>query len=183
MIRKSFLLGIIVSMTVLTAGACASNAFGQTNRPSSPSKKHHGWQPYHGWSRHHDWSRHHNWSWYHDHYAYPFGLLPYGFDHEHHAYPFGHMPYGLEVSQVTPWSPAAQAGIERGDIIIAVNGWPAGTIGEMNRLLARNVGAARLAVIDGKTGLVNQVAVLPLGGGIGVNARTVPIDESTELLR
>jgi membrane-associated protease RseP (regulator of RpoE activity) len=99
-----------------------------------------------------------------------------GRHHSDHRHPYGLLSFGLEVSLVTPWSPAARAGIDPGDIIIAVNGQPTRTMAEMNRLLARSSRAARISVIDGTTGLVNQAWIQPIGGRIGVVAWPVPLD-------
>jgi membrane-associated protease RseP (regulator of RpoE activity) len=95
---------------------------------------------------------------------------------------YGLISYGLQVTQVVPWSPAARLGIEAGDIIVAVNGQSTRTMADLNRLLARSLRPARLSIIDGNTGLMNQVLVQPINGRIGVAAWPVPLNVPTSLL-
>ena len=53
------------------------------------------------------------------------------------------------VANVTPGSPAAQAGLRTGDVIVAVNRRPVGTVAELTRLLGETRGTIALDLFRG----------------------------------
>jgi membrane-associated protease RseP (regulator of RpoE activity) len=84
---------------------------------------------------------------------------------------------GLQVVLVFPESPAAQQGMEAGDIIVGVNGLPTRSQADLTRALTRAGGVARLEVIDCNTGWLNEVTVYPIMGRIGVQTTPVPLND------
>ena len=58
------------------------------------------------------------------------------------------------VANVTPGSPAAQAGLRTGDVIVAVNRRPVGTVAELTRLLGETRGTIALDLFRGGTRLL-----------------------------
>ncbi len=85
-------------------------------------------------------------------------------------------PQGLLITQVLPGSPAAQQGLEPGDVIVGVNGVSVRGIADLNLLLARSPWAAQLNVIDGRTGWSNVVLVYPVNGRIGIIGEPAPLN-------
>ena len=78
---------------------------------------------------------------------------------------------GVFVSQVAPGSPAAQAGLKTGDIILKVEGkriWAPGQLADMMVSLG-NGNTVRLGVLRNgeKSNLNMQIAMLPAGAGLG----------------
>ena len=84
---------------------------------------------------------------------------------------------GLQVVLVFPQSPAAQQGMEAGDIIVGVNGLPVRSQADMIRVLTQAGRVARLEVIDCNTGWPSQVTVYPIMGRIGVQTKVIPIGD------
>jgi membrane-associated protease RseP (regulator of RpoE activity) len=82
---------------------------------------------------------------------------------------------GVMITSVMPGSSAAHQGLERGDVIVSVNGRPVRSPMDLERLISLSGRVADLDVIDCNTGRVNQVAVYPQGGIIGVMVQTVPL--------
>jgi serine protease Do len=70
-------------------------------------------------------------------------------------------PAGVIVTAVTPGSPAASAGLERGDVIFRVNNVPVNTPEELNTLVAQGAkeGGVVLLVRDVKSGNVGYMSV------------------------
>jgi S1-C subfamily serine protease len=85
-------------------------------------------------------------------------------------------PVGLQVMAVVPGSTAARQGIERGDIIAGVNGQAVRSRQDLALLINAAGPAARLQVIDCRTGWQQDVLVYPQGGKIGVSLQPVPFD-------
>jgi membrane-associated protease RseP (regulator of RpoE activity) len=83
--------------------------------------------------------------------------------------------FGLKVFNVVPGSPAARVGFEPGDIIVSVNGQPVSSLADLNRELSRSIGAARLEVLDARTGIPTRTFVRPIDGRIGVYVTPVPL--------
>jgi C-terminal processing protease CtpA/Prc len=84
---------------------------------------------------------------------------------------------GLQVTLVFPESPAAQKGMEIGDVIVAVNGLPVRSQTDLTLALTRGGRVARLEVLDCRTGSPTEVAVNPIMGRIGVQTRVVPLND------
>jgi len=84
---------------------------------------------------------------------------------------------GLKVVLVFPQTPAAQAGLEKGDVIVRVNGIPVGSQADLTSALTRAGGNSRLEVLDGRTGSLSEVTVNPIMGRIGVQTTPVQLDD------
>jgi membrane-associated protease RseP (regulator of RpoE activity) len=84
---------------------------------------------------------------------------------------------GLKVVLVFPQTPAAQAGLEKGDVIVRVNGIPVGSQADLTSALTRAGGSSRLEVLDGRTGSLSEVTVNPIMGRIGVQTTPVQLDD------
>jgi len=69
--------------------------------------------------------------------------------------------YGLRVAQVVPESPAAQAGLLRGDIVVAVGGEPVVTSTTIQRLMVEGVIGQRLEITVWRNGALVDVVALP----------------------
>jgi len=82
-------------------------------------------------------------------------------------------PRGLEVTRVVPGSPAALAGLERGDVIIAVDRQGVRTPDELHRLLHATGHRGELTVRDIRTGRLVVRNVFTRGGHIGVSVAPV----------
>jgi S1-C subfamily serine protease len=82
-------------------------------------------------------------------------------------------PRGLEITRVVPRSPAALAGLERGDVIVAVDRRGVRTPEELHRLLHATGHRGELTVRDIRTGRLLLVNVFTRGGHIGVSVSPV----------
>jgi len=82
------------------------------------------------------------------------------------------MPRGVEVLQVFRDSPADGAGLERGDIIVEVNGTAIRDFNHLRNTLARSRGMVELTVLDVRTGQMTTMEVTPWRGTIGIRGRT-----------
>jgi len=80
------------------------------------------------------------------------------------------------VTQVIPGSTAALQGIERGDIIVRVDGNPVRSLADLRYWVGRAGRVAELEVIDWRTGWPNAVLVYPQFGRIGVDVRPTGLD-------
>jgi S1-C subfamily serine protease len=69
--------------------------------------------------------------------------------------------YGLRVAQVVTESPAAQAGLLRGDIVVAVGGEPVVTSTTIQRLMVEGVIGQRLEITVWRNGALVDVVALP----------------------
>jgi S1-C subfamily serine protease len=69
--------------------------------------------------------------------------------------------YGLRVAQVVPESPAAQAGLLRGDIVVAVGGEPVVTSTTIQRLMVEGLIGQRLEITVWRNGALVDVVALP----------------------
>jgi S1-C subfamily serine protease len=85
-------------------------------------------------------------------------------------------PAGLQVMAVVPGSTAARQGIERGDIIVGVNGQAVRSRQDLALLINAAGPVAKLQVIDCRSGWQQDVLVYPQGGKIGVSLQPVPFD-------
>jgi len=82
---------------------------------------------------------------------------------------------GLRVTSVAYRSPAMLAGLDRGDIILEVDGQDVYTPEQLHRLLHQTGSRGVLKVWDDETRRVRLVRVYPQHGHIGVNVvRVVP---------
>jgi S1-C subfamily serine protease len=88
------------------------------------------------------------------------------------GHPYPHRR-ALEVTQVAWGSPAARAGLERGDLILEVDGRDVDTPGEFHRALHRTGHRGTLTVKDVRTGRLIRLQVNPAGGHMGVNLAAV----------
>ena len=80
-----------------------------------------------------------------------------------------HWPqYGLQVTGVTPGSPAWRQGLQPGDVIASVNGNPVATLQDLRYWVGTTPYAAQLQVIDRNTGRWVWVTVYPINGLLGV---------------
>jgi S1-C subfamily serine protease len=67
---------------------------------------------------------------------------------------------GLRVAQIVPDSPAAEAGLKAGDLLVAVGGTPAATSRELQRLMVADAIGKRVEITVWRNGaLVDAVAV------------------------
>jgi len=82
----------------------------------------------------------------------------------------------LMITYVFPGGSAAQQGLQPGDVIVSINGNPVRSLMDLNRLVGQSGAVAQLQVIDCNSGSVNQVAVYPTFGRIGVAVQVVPLD-------
>jgi membrane-associated protease RseP (regulator of RpoE activity) len=80
-------------------------------------------------------------------------------------------PQALVVTQVFPGSTAARQGIEVGDVIASVDGYPVRSLADMRYRLGQAGPAAELGLIDVRTGWQNAVTVYPQYGRIGVDVQ------------
>jgi membrane-associated protease RseP (regulator of RpoE activity) len=85
-------------------------------------------------------------------------------------------PTGLQVLGVVPGSTAARQGIERGDIIVGVEGQRVRSEADLAYLLRIAGRVAMLQVVDCRTGWQQNVLVYPVAGKIGVILQPVPFD-------
>jgi S1-C subfamily serine protease len=85
-------------------------------------------------------------------------------------------PTGLQVMAVVPGSTAARQGIERGDIIVGVDGQAVRSQADLAYLIKAAGRVARLQVIDSRTGWQQEVLVYPQAGKIGVSLQPVSLD-------
>jgi S1-C subfamily serine protease len=69
--------------------------------------------------------------------------------------------HGLRVAQVVPESPAAQAGLLRGDIVVAVGGEPVLTSTTIQRLMVEGAIGQRLEITVWRSGALVDVVALP----------------------
>jgi len=65
---------------------------------------------------------------------------------------------GIEVTGVLPMSPAQEIGLELGDVITTVHGYPAWSAEIWERLMS-NQGFVRLGILDARTGKVKTIYV------------------------
>jgi S1-C subfamily serine protease len=65
------------------------------------------------------------------------------------------------VAQVVPESPAAQAGLLRGDIVVAVGGEPVVTSTTIQRLMVEGVIGQRLEITVWRNGALVDIVALP----------------------
>lgn len=88
--------------------------------------------------------------------------------HRHSAW--GHYLHhqGLRITSVAYRSPASRAGLERGDVILEVDGDDIYTGDQLHRALHRTGYRGVLTVRDGRSGRIHRVQVLPVGGHIGI---------------
>jgi regulator of sigma E protease len=83
------------------------------------------------------------------------------------------------VVEVAPNSPAAEAGIEAGDIFVSINGNPVQNIGDLTRYFYRNLGKQLTAEIKRTDSTIEEVQLTarrkpPEGeGAVGIAVRTV----------
>jgi len=82
--------------------------------------------------------------------------------------------FGLQVVLVFPQTPAAQVGLDEGDVIIRVNGSPVRSQTDLTSALTRAGASAQMEVLNGRTGSLSEVTVTPIMGRIGV--QTTPIE-------
>jgi S1-C subfamily serine protease len=86
---------------------------------------------------------------------------------------YRHHHDGLRITTVGYRSPAAYAGLERGDVIIEVDGRDVDRPEELHRALHRTGSRGVLTVLDNRSGRIREVRVNPDRGHIGVNV--VPV--------
>src|SRR5262249_21733448 len=75
---------------------------------------------------------------------------------------------GAWINYVQPGGPADRAGLERGDIILSVNGWRVTSREHLLDALARSRGRAELEVINCWDHSRLYVTVFPLGNNLGI---------------
>jgi membrane-associated protease RseP (regulator of RpoE activity) len=80
-------------------------------------------------------------------------------------------PQALVVTQVIPGTTAALQGIEVGDVIVSVDGYPVRSRLDLQYRLGRSGTVAQLGVIDWRTGWQNTISVYPQLGRIGVDVQ------------
>jgi S1-C subfamily serine protease len=68
---------------------------------------------------------------------------------------------GLRVAQVVPDSPAATAGLRVGDLVVAVDGQPAATATELQRLMVEDAIGRRLEITVWRNGALVDVLAIP----------------------
>jgi S1-C subfamily serine protease len=67
---------------------------------------------------------------------------------------------GVKITQVTPGKPCANAGLEVGDLIIAVNGQPITPLGALDHQIALATGNTPFIVQDHNTGQIVLIIVV-----------------------
>lgn len=82
-------------------------------------------------------------------------------------------PDGVRITTVAHRSPAARAGLERGDLILRVDGRRISEPEELHRALHRTGYTGTLTIRDARTGAFREVRVYPQAGHIGVNVMHV----------
>lgn len=93
-----------------------------------------------------------------------------GYPHQHHQ-----VREGLRVTSVAYRSPAMLAGLDRGDIILEVDGRDVNSPEQLHRALHQTGAKGVLKVWDDERRRVRLVRVYPQNGHIGVNVvRVVP---------
>ena len=85
-------------------------------------------------------------------------------------------PQAVVVTQVIPGTTAAQQGIEVGDVIVRVDGYPIRSLTDLQYRLAKAGPVAELDLIDVRTGWQNPVTVYPRHGRIGVDVRPTSLE-------
>lgn len=88
--------------------------------------------------------------------------------HHHH-----HHHQGLRITSVAVRSPASRAGLERGDVILEVDGQDIQTGDQLHRALHRTGYRGMLTVRDARSGRIHRVQVFPADGHIGVTVAKV----------
>jgi S1-C subfamily serine protease len=68
---------------------------------------------------------------------------------------------GLRVAQVVPGSPAGSAGLRVGDVVVAVEGKPAATATELQRLMVEDAIGRRLEITVWRNGALVDVLAVP----------------------
>jgi S1-C subfamily serine protease len=86
----------------------------------------------------------------------------------HAGYWHIHQRYGLRINSVAWRSPAFYAGLERGDIILEVDGRKVRYPEQLHQALHRTGVRGVLTVRDARTGRIRDVRVYPSNGHIGV---------------
>lgn len=79
-----------------------------------------------------------------------------------------HQRHGLRINSVAWRSPAFYAGLERGDIILEVDGREVRHPEQLHQALHRTGVRGVLTVRDARTGRIRDVRVYPSNGHIGV---------------
>ena len=79
-----------------------------------------------------------------------------------------HHHHGMRITSVAFRSPAHRAGLERGDVILEVDGQDVRTGEQLHRALHRTGFRGVLTVWDARHRHVHQVQVFPSGGHIGI---------------
>lgn len=87
--------------------------------------------------------------------------------YHHHHY------QGLKITSIAYRSPAQRAGLERGDVILEVDGRDVVTGEALHRALHHTGFRGTLTVRDARTGRINRVQVYPDAGHIGVTVAPV----------
>lgn len=67
---------------------------------------------------------------------------------------------GVQIVQVTPGKPFANAGLEVGDQVLAVNSVPTNTIDTFGNAIANATGSTHVLVVDHNTGRILDIVVL-----------------------
>ena len=92
----------------------------------------------------------------------------------HEGFQNRHQPReGLRVTSVVRFSPAARAGLDRGDIILEVDGRDVNHPEQLHRMLHRTGARGVLKVWDDESRRVRIVNVFPRDGHIGVTLQAV----------
>src|SRR5688572_10734807 len=82
------------------------------------------------------------------------------------------MERGAQITSIQPGSPAEQAGLQVGDIIISVNGMDVTSEAKLNQMLKFS-GLARLEVANCDDGRRIRVVAYPIDGDLGIKVRMV----------
>lgn len=83
---------------------------------------------------------------------------------------------GAAIIAVEPNGPAAQVGLEVGDVIVAVNSQPLRTAVDFNKHLGQNM-RVTLLVRDSRTNRYVPVQVMPVNGMIGIRFSMTAVPE------
>ena len=68
---------------------------------------------------------------------------------------------GLRVAQIVPNSPADEAGLKAGDLLVAVGGTPAASSGELQRLMVADAIGKRVEITVWRNGALVDVIAVP----------------------
>jgi S1-C subfamily serine protease len=86
---------------------------------------------------------------------------------------------GARIQAVVPGSPAHRAGLEVGDVIVAIDGLPVNTVQDLNQIVGSSLGIVRIVLRDVRTGRVTTTYARPVNGLLGIRFQIVLVPQLT----